>query len=606
MATHPEVDKASVASSEASTDSPPHEQSQPQSRDASYAPPSLNATAPPHLEPTPSSAAVDEKTQAMELTRTQSRPLPPKRVVIPIMLCIYAAIFLVALDRTIIGVAIPTLSNQFDSFDDIGWYGSAFFMTTCCFQLLMGKIYTFYNVKWVYMACISIFEVASLLCAVSPNSVSFIWGRAIQGVGAAGIISGSVAIMVAITPLKDRPMWMGLVGAFMGIASVVGPLLGGAFTTNVSWRWCFYINLPIGGVVMVMILIFLKSSEALERKPPHWREQVKRLDPLGNILFMPAVVCLLLALQWGGTKYPWSDGRIISLLVVFGVLLILWFASQVYQKEYATLPLHVMKNQTILAGFWMVIMTGSAMLTITYWLPTWFQAIKGASAAHAGVMNIPLILSLVIASTGSGIFIRKIGYYTPNAILCSIVASAGAGLFQLWTPSTNHPMWIGAQFLFGFGLGLGQQQPSLAAQVVLDKKDVNTGVALMFFGQTLGGALFVSVGQNLLDNRLSKSLSDIPGINPKLFETSGATDFQKLIPEQYRTQALQGYNDAMVDVFAIGVATAAASILGSALLPWKSVKPKSNGKPADANAAEGKSEESTQKKEDARDASEKV
>jgi MFS family permease len=168
-----------------------------------------------------------------------------------IMLGLYLSMFIVALDRTILGTAIPKITDDFHSINDVGWYASSYLLTMCAFQLIYGRIYTFYNPKWVLLWAILIFEIGSTVCATAPNSNAFIVGRAISGLGSAGIFSGAINIMVITIPLHRRPMFQGIFGAVFGVASVCGPLLGGLFTTKVSWRWCFYLNIPVGGCLLL-------------------------------------------------------------------------------------------------------------------------------------------------------------------------------------------------------------------------------------------------------------------------------------------------------------------------------------------------------------------
>ena len=489
-----------------------------------------------------------------------------------------------AQDRTIIATAIPSITNDFDSLGDVGWYGSAYLLTACGFQLLFGRIYQFYSPKWVWLVAIVLFEIGSAICGAAPNSVAFIIGRAIAGLGSAGVFSGALIIIVYAIPLHRRPIFTGSIGGVFGIASVMGPLLGGAFTENVTWRWCFYLNLPIGAVTIVIIALILNVQTPSAANLPT-AEKLKQLDPIGTFFFLPSVICLLLALQWGGSTYAWSDGRIIALLVLFGVLMIAFIAVQIIRQEGATVPPRIFKQRSILAGVLYTIGAGSSMMIFVYYIPIYFQAIQGVDAVQSGIRNLALVLSLVVASLTTGILVTKIGYYTPFMIVASVIMSIGGGLLTtLWVDSSEGK-WLGYQILFGFGLGMGMQQANLAAQVVLNRRDVSVGASLMVFSQSLGGAIFISVGQNILSNKLASGLAELGGINPQAVVSSGATDIRNIVPAQLLPQVLEIYNLAIRDAFYAGLAMACFTIFGALLMEWRNIKKEKDKKPVEIEAA---------------------
>ncbi|KAI0843643.1 MFS general substrate transporter [Hypoxylon sp. FL0890] len=482
----------------------------------------------------------------------------------------FISMFLVSLDRTIITTAIPQISDDFNSGTDIGWYGSAYLLTTCAFQLLLGKIYSSFSIKNSFLASVFVFEVGSAVCGAAPNSTTFIIGRAIGGLGGAGITSGVIAVIVHAVPLHKRPLTQGMIGAVFGIASVVGPLLGGAFTSKVTWRWCFYINLPFGGVAMAVILFLLKIPDQSASKAPV-KERLAQLDFCGTMLILPGSICLLLALQWGGPTFAWNDGRIIALIILAGVLMLGFVLVQIFLPRTATMPPRIFMQRSILAGFFSTLCIGSHSMLFTYYLPIWFQAIQGLTAVDSGIRTLPLVISLVVASMSSCIFIYRVGYYTPLMIIGVCFMAVGAGMLNTLQIDTSTAKLIGYQILYGFGLGWVSQVPNLAAQTVLPKPDIPIGTSLMFFSQLLSGSIFVSVGQNVLDNQLNQRLSSLPGFSPEMIQNSGVTMLTNLTAFTKET-VLIAYNESLRQVFRVGLISVCINLLGGLAMEWRSVK----------------------------------
>ncbi|KAH7094398.1 major facilitator superfamily domain-containing protein [Paraphoma chrysanthemicola] len=426
------------------------------------------------------------------------------------------------------------------------------------------------------MVALGLFEIGSLVCGAAPNSVGLILGRVVAGIGSGGIFSGATLIVAEFKPLNERPIYNGILGAMYAIASVAGPLMGGAFTEHVTWRLCFYINLPLGLVTAVIVVFLVPNNydpERHSRRKLTLREKAHEMDLYGLAALVPAIVSILLATQWGGARYPWKNGRIIALFIIGFLLLFAFIFIEVRQGDRAIVPPSVIKRRTVWACSLFSFLLFGSFLAICYYLPIWFQAIKGDSATESGIHNLPSILGTTIFSIVAGGMVFAIGYYTWACILASILGAVGAGLLSTLDVNTGAPKWIGYQILYGAGIGLGLNQSLIAVQAALPPFQIAEGTAVIIFMQTFGGTIIIAVAQNVFNNKLISNVlaAGIP-VNPAALLSVGATRLQTLVEPQYFDRLQSAYNESITQTFYVAVATAGLSIIGSVLIPWFSVK----------------------------------
>jgi predicted MFS family arabinose efflux permease len=406
-------------------------------------------------------------------------------------------------------------------------------------------------------------------------------GRAVAGIGVGGIFSGALVIISFCMPLSKRPIGFGLFGAMWGLASVSGPLMGGAFTDHVSWRWCFYINLPVGAISLV-IASFIKLPESANSEQKSILQRIKDLDLIGASILVPAIVCLLLALQWGGTTHPWHSGVIIGLLCAFAVLTIIFIISQVILGEKATLPGFILKRRAVWAASLFTFFFGGGFFAMFYYLAVYFQSVKGSTAVHSGIQMLPLQLSTVISSIAVGGAVTAVGYFKPFLIVSMAMMAVGAGLLTTLGPSTPTAKWFGYQVLMGLGTGAGFQIPILAVQSATPIEWIPVASAVVIFAQALGGALFISVAQSVFQNGLKRGLvTYAPDVPSGAILNSGATQVRAVLASLGKSgsleEVIQSYVVGLRDAFRVTLACAVVAFVISLFFEWKSVKTAKSG-----------------------------
>ncbi|KAI0592735.1 efflux pump [Biscogniauxia sp. FL1348] len=481
--------------------------------------------------------------------------------------------FIMLLDMTIIATAVPQITDEFHSLPDIGWYGSAYTLASAALQPMAGKLYSHLSTKWTFATFIAVLEVGSLVCGFARSSAVFIVGRAVAGLGASGIMNGALTIIAVSVPLARRPAITGIVIGLAYVGSVAGPLIGGALTEYATWRWCFWINLPIGGVACVVLLV--TSIPKHSSKRVCFYDLLSILDLPGFILLASAVIMILLALHYGSLQYPWDSAVVTGLLCGGSFTTVAFMIWERWRKERAMMPLSLLSRRVVWSSSLVAGFMTSALLVHSYYLPIYFQAVRNVSPSLSGVYILPSILSQLVSSVLSGLFVSRNGYCLPIVLLSGVMVAIGGGILSLLDPETPTAKWVGYQVLLGFGRGFGIQIPTIAVQAVLEPDLVPIGMSLIVFSQTFGGSVFLTVANVVFNNKLKVSIAQLaPEVSADRVIGAGATAFRSVVPEGYVWQVLEAYSRALSAVFYLSAALAVVYFAFSWGIGWTDVRNK--------------------------------
>ncbi|MEU6951243.1 MFS transporter [Streptomyces sp. NPDC045714] len=455
---------------------------------------------------------------------------------------------LAALDQTIVSTALPTIVSELGGLDHLSWVVTAYLLAATAATPLWGKLGDQYGRKKLFQTAIVIFLIGSALCGVAQNMPQLIGFRALQGLGGGGLMVLSMAIVGDLVTPRERGKYQGLFGAVFGVTSVLGPLLGGFFTEHLSWRWVFYINLPIGVVALVVIAAVLHIPV---------RREKHTIDYLGTFLIAAVATALVLVASLGGTTWAWSSPQIIGLAVLAVVLLVAFIAVERRAVE-PVLPLKLFRIRTFALVAVISFVIGFAMFGAMTYLPTFLQVVHDITPTMSGVHMLPMVFGLLITSTGSGQIVSRTGRWKVFPVLGTAITAVG--LLLLHQLDENSSTWLMSAFFFVFGAGLGlvMQVLVLVAQNSVSYQDLGVATSGVTFFRSIGSAFGVAIFGTVFANRLTGQLTDAlagqslpPGVDAGRLAADPRAIGQ--LPAGLRPSVLGAYSTSITDVFLYAV-----------------------------------------------------
>lgn len=454
-------------------------------------------------------------------------------------------LLLSALDGNIMSTAIPTIVGELGGLEHVAWVGTAYLLTSTASTPLYGKLSDLYGRRLLYQVGITLFVLGSVVCALADSMGVLVGGRALQGLGSGGLQSLGFIVIGDLVPPRERGRYVGLFTAVYAFSSVAGPLLGGFLVDSVSWRWIFWVNLPLGLLAFVVVTASLKIP-FVKRRPS--------IDYVGAALMVAAVSALVLFTTWGGNEYSWTSAVIVGLgtaAVVLGTAFVVWER----RVPEPIIPMRLFGNQVFSLVVVISLALGTTMFGATYFLPLYLQVVTGASATNSGLLLVPLMAGITISSVAVGRLTARTGRYKRYPVTGLLVSLVGMAMLTQLGVDTARAYTSVAMFIVGFGLGATMPTVSLAAQNAVDFRDLGAATSAVTFFRSLGGAVGLAFYGALFTSRLTSELaSRLPGTDPAQLEgLLRSPEAIRALEEPLRSGVLESVAAAVAALFLFAV-----------------------------------------------------